>query len=769
MSFLRKNWTHGLRFRLMAPFIVGLVCLTVFLVLYTYRSARHAVEQGVLTVCQAKTEHTLDTLALLIKGLRSKGQDLVIDQELIHVLRIHDQGHLTENSAHDIRKFLERISRRLKTMTEEYRYFRDILLLDRNAVCIASSNEGYIDTNFSDQDYIQQVLQGHYYIGNFSIGRVTKTFTTYFAAPINVGRGFEGILIIINDFPGIVENDITSNIINGIISIKMLAPDGIYTAHDDITIMGNKNLDFRKIYQQLLPVSERGGIVEYSENGQKYIGYAHIEPNTQWIIVTSGLKGDVFEPAYSIGQTVFAVTYLVFFLVIMVVLSNISDILKVLFDLIHFAKEVAAGNLARRLGKTTRKDELGILHNSLDNLVTTLQNTVRERQEADKMKDEFLANMSHEIRTPLNAVIGLTHLANQEGIAPDKQREYLEHIKISAEFLLRIINDILDISKLEAGKMTVESQPFALQTLLEDTLSLHHEAAQAKGLQLISSCEASVHTRYVGDAMRLKQILHNLLSNAIKFTNTGEIRLSCREEPLEEDTPKQVRLYVRVSDTGIGIPSHVASRLFRPFTQGDASVTRHFGGTGLGLAICRSLVTLMGGEIWLESMPEKGSAFTFYITLPVAEEKDEEIPDKSENATQSQEDKLEVQGRRILLAEDNAINQMIFKELLAPFEAELCIVNNGKEAVEAVQKTAFHLILMDIQMPVMGGFEATRIIRSLDNGKDCPIIALTANVRVETQKDAIALGMNDYQVKPINPALFEETVKKWLKAGQSSR
>ncbi len=756
-----SRW-QGLRFRLNAPFMVGTTCLVIFLVSYTSLATYNAVKHSALSVCHAKTDNAVAAISLLLKALRSRGQDLAVDVSILNLLRQHQTKHSDkrEDLPH-ILKLTEATSLRLKGMTEDYRYFRDILLLDRNAICIASSNEGYLEVDFSRKDYVQQALKGYYYIGNFSVGRVTKTFSTYFSAPIDVGNGLEGILVIIGDFPGFIDTEAETEHLAQVVSTKLLTPEGVYMAHSDNAIMGNKKLDFKATYKKLVTLGEHGGDVTYTENGKKYVGYALVEPYTQWLVITSGLKREVFAPAYTVGLMIFAISFVFFIIVSFITVRYTTSILRVLFTLIRFAKDVSEGDLDRQLEPSHRTDELGILHNSLEKLVSNLQVMLAERSKANKMKDEFLANMSHEIRTPLNAVIGLTHLAGQEGVSAEKRTQYLDHIKISAESLLGIINDILDISKVEAGKMNIEAKVFDLPKMLEETLAIHSESLRSKGLNLALSLEEGMQTHFVGDVFRIRQVLNNLLSNAGKFTHEGSIKVSCREEASGEGKDGFSRIYFSVSDTGRGISPDAASTLFRPFVQADASVTRRFGGTGLGLAICKRLVELMDGEIWLENTVGKGSTFTFYVTLPVAERM---AADQSAESGLKQ-DNLSVRGKRILLAEDNSVNQMIFKELLASFEPELEVAANGKEAVDAVKQSVYDLILMDLQMPEMGGLEATRLIRTLDNGKKCVIIALTANARVEDKEAAFAAGMNAYLAKPIDPDLFEATIKKWLARG----
>ncbi len=754
---------NTLKYYMLAPFLIGTTCLVLFLMIYTYSSTYRVVENAMINIASVRTGNTVGSISMLMNSLRSRAQELVSDPGVLNVLMDHDKKGQSPDSYLGAIDVAGQTSLRLEAITEGYRYFRDILLLDKDGLCIASSNESYVGINYAGEEYVKEALAGHYYLGNFSVGRVTKNFSVYFSAPIDIHGKLDGVLIIISDFPCIIQYETSDEFISQALSTSMLTPQGMYMAHENIRIMGNSQPEYQQIYEQLFPVGERGGYVEYVQDGEQYVGVAMLEPNTRWLVIASGLKHEVFASAYRTGIVVLLVTLFFCFAVCAVVVRYASRVLDALISLIRYAKHVSEGNLNVRLTPTDRTDELGVLHNSLENLVSTLQEMFQERQKADRMKDEFLANMSHEIRTPLNAIMGMTHLAEQENTDSGKRKLYLKRIKVAADSLLGIINDILDISKVEAGKMIIESNVFHLKEMVEDTMGIHHEAARAKGLSLLFDCDSSTHPHYMGDSMRIRQVLNNLLSNAIKFTEQGQISIRCWEEPSDSRLDK-ARLYFQVTDTGMGISDELISKLFQPFTQADASVTRKFGGTGLGLAICRRLVMLMDGEIWLESTINEGSVFTFYLTLSIAGGVDVKSAYQEKQQASIPEDMSGIANKKILLAEDNDINQVIFKELLMSLGVQVTAVSNGQEAVEAVEKEKFHLILIDMQMPVMGGLEATRIIREMKEGKDVTIIALTANARSEDRMEAQNAGMNDYLTKPIDPPLFIQTVRKWLLA-----
>jgi PAS domain S-box-containing protein len=378
-------------------------------------------------------------------------------------------------------------------------------------------------------------------------------------------------------------------------------------------------------------------------------------------------------------------------------------------------------------------------------------------EEANRTKSDFLANMSHEIRTPMNAIIGMTHLA-QKTNPTAKQKEYLTKIGNAAEALMGIINDILDFSKIEAGKLDLECITFSLDAVLNNIEDMIGIKAGDKGVKMSLSVLPDVPRTLIGDPLRLGQILINLVNNAVKFTASGEVTIQVMNVP---DAPEPGRLTFSVRDTGIGMTKEQVSRLFQPFNQADTSITRKYGGTGLGLAISKQLCEIMGGDIRVESEPGKGSTFIVTAQFGVSEET-LSVAAQPQHALALTAKSLV--GRKVLLVEDNEINRDLAVELLSDMGMLVTLAENGQEGVERIIAETFDLVLMDIQMPVMDGLTATKLIRGGERFRNLPIIAMTAHAMSGDRERSLEAGMNDHITKPINPSRLRETLIQWMPA-----
>jgi signal transduction histidine kinase/DNA-binding response OmpR family regulator len=384
-----------------------------------------------------------------------------------------------------------------------------------------------------------------------------------------------------------------------------------------------------------------------------------------------------------------------------------------------------------------------------------------EAEEATMAKQQFLSAMSHEIRTPMNAVIGLTHLLLQENPRTD-QLDNLKTLKFSSDNLLVLINDILDLSKIEAGKMLFEETDFDLKELIYNIKNSLNYKAEEKGVKINIRLNPSLPRIMVGDPVRLAQVLNNLMSNAIKFTNKGSVTIDVM---LESEDNEALKVNFAVIDTGIGISKDKLDYIFESFTQETSDITRRYGGTGLGLAITKRLLQLQNSQIYVESSIGKGSVF--YFTLAFKRSLKEQLMPVRETVDYSNVDLAHV---KLLLVEDNEINQIVATKFLKQLHIKPDYASNGKVALEKVKMKEYDIILMDLQMPEMGGYEATKAIRELGGiYKAIPIIAVTAGVILDTHNRAMAVGITDFTAKPINPNELYQKILKYLQTGDNKK
>ncbi|WP_157470932.1 response regulator [Gracilimonas tropica] len=428
-----------------------------------------------------------------------------------------------------------------------------------------------------------------------------------------------------------------------------------------------------------------------------------------------------------------------------------------IFNTFSQFKESAENQTLELLDKEKElNQELSLKQEKLENYIQQLEVATEELAKSTKAKSEFLATMSHEIRTPMNAILGMTHLLKQDSPRKD-QVEPINILDFSGKTLLSLIDDVLDFSKIEAGKIEFEAIEFELNKLVNVILESFRITARNKGIDIQANVNDQVPDYLIGDPARLTQILNNLFSNALKFTEEGKVELNIE---LLQDRGEEVRVQFAISDTGIGIEKERVETIFESFTQASQNTKRLFGGTGLGLTISKQLAELQGGSIFVES--EKGEGSTFFVELTFGKGKAK--AEQSElNEDEINENSL--RGLKVLLAEDNVVNQKVMQRFLERWNVEMKVVEDGIQVLEAMGETNFDVILMDLQMPNMDGYEATEQIRKLDDPykRNIPIIALTAAALKEVREQVFAAGMNDFVTKPFNPADLEQKLYSFTK------
>ncbi len=752
-------------------------------IVYTYEmSIKSLRESAILLQKMAIT----NTLVELKTGL---------DSNILNTISLSQTSILQPYLSDDLQLrlvYASDIKDRITNLRDTY-YYVMTGITDEEGIIIENTDQELIGQSFYDEPFFHQALAGDVAISTPHLYNGEIVYTV--ASPVYKKNTRQVIGIVFN----------VSRLTDTMSDRMLLGEHGyLFVADKWGTIFIHK--DSSKILQGSLYdsdwgteiLSKRQGSITFFDEGRQKIAYYETLSEANWIAVAVKDLDELAAPGQAIGRNAAAIGLVILLALTIIISLYMKHFIDALLRAVRYAEQISKGVLDKdldlgrmskqrhgimskfwqvyysligkdkseyttkihNLAEIKRNDEIGTLYEALQSMVKSMRLMVKKADDSNRLKSEFLANMSHEIRTPLNAIIGLAHLWLTSNDDKQKKRDYIVKIEMAGKSLLGIINNVLDTSKIEANMFELEDLHFSLRAVGEQVLTIYQESAKAKNLELTFNMDPQMHNYYWGDPVRLGQVLNNFVGNAIKFTEKGFVRIECSVcQDLEEyisilsDT---VPIRITVSDSGIGFSKEQEKNLFKPFAQADASITRRFGGTGLGLTISKHIIELMHGQLFIKSEVNKGTTFTIFICLPPSQES------STLQLGHDNSQELNLENKHILVVEDNEINQLIMEELLQKTNAQVTLAENGQVAVDITKSKKFDLVFMDMQMPIMDGIQATKIIRQTYDSHSLPIIAITANAMKEDKEKGISVGLNDYLTKPIDPTNLMMVLRTWL-------
>ncbi len=725
-----------------------------------------------------------------------------LEFNILNAISLAQTGILQPFLSTDIllhRAYADDARSRIVNMKNTY-YYVDIGIISRNGIMLDSTNPEEIGQDLSKLPIFTQAMKGEVAIG--APFRKKDMVVYAVASPVYQLETQEIIGVVFNLSK--LTDTMSERMLLGDKGFLFVADaNGSIFIHKDSSKVLTKRLQEYPWGRDILHYKK--GSIMFKDNDSQKLAYFDTLKTANWVAVAVRDLDELAATSELVRKHSMLIAVTILFVLALIIYLYVKNIIDALLKAIRYAEQISKGVLDKdlNLGATQdglfskvsaflagvsshlqgtgqvsseiekvhnlnqfdRNDEIGVLYNALQDMVNSMRTMVKKADDSSRMKSEFLANMSHEIRTPLNAVIGLAHLYLTSHEDADKKRDYVVKIETAGKSLLGIINNVLDTSKIEAGMFELECIHFSLREMNDQVLAIHQDNAATKNIDLKFDIASDIPTFYTGDPVRMSQIVNNLVGNAIKFTEEGGVFISygsAADLVKGKRVPEgAVPIYLKVQDTGIGFSKEQEEQLFKPFMQADASITRRFGGTGLGLVISKHILEIMGGFMLIDSEVGKGTTFTLVFFLQPDEARHVKLGKQEEDSSVSN---MDFSKKRILVVEDNMINQLIMEELLQKTGADVDMADNGQIAVDMVQKATYDLILMDMQMPVMDGIQATKNIRQTYSADVLPIIAVTANAMKEDREKGIAVGLNDYLTKPIDPHNLMVVLHQWLKS-----